>query len=452
MLNMHDDYGDGMNRGSGKPRNERRTRPAVCDATAPAGSGSEGADMSEQADGMRRQRVWTRIGVWATTKPPSRFAHAPRVSRWLMGLPHLVRWQRPMRRAVTNGKTAWQRVCAMFKLAYYVLPAPLLRPRLLIRAAARPSVAPRARIIANPLSGSLHGDLGVEALEEAAIWMTERGMPTEICLTERPRHAHQLAAEAVRAGMDMVIAAGGDGTVNEVVQALAGHATALGVLPIGTINVWAREMGIPLKMAQARELLVSGARRRVDLGRAGGHYFLLMAGIGFDAEVARRVERGLLKRWGLKLLEYAATAGFLSMTRPPTRIWMRCDGKRRSTEALMVLIGNTRLYGGAFRFAKHAVADDGLLDVVIVGGGSLLARVGVLARALARRGSLGPRVRYARCRTIRLESSVPLPVQVDGEVIGTLPMTFSIVPGALNVIVPADASPELFAREPVHLL
>jgi YegS/Rv2252/BmrU family lipid kinase len=407
--------------------------------------------MSEQAEGTDRQRVWMRIVAWATTKPLPRIVQVPRVGRRLTRVLRLVYPQRPMRRVVTNGRTAWQRMRATLRLAYYILPAPLLRPRLLIRAAARPSIAPRARIIANPLSGSLHGDLGVEALEEAAIWMTKRGLPTEICLTERPRHAHQLAAEAVRAGMDMVIAAGGDGTVNEVVQALAGHATALGVLPIGTVNVWAREMGIPLKLAQARELLVSGARRRVDLGRAGGHYFLLMAGIGFDAEVARRVERGILKRWGLKLLEYAATAGFLSMTRSPTRIWMRCDGKRRTTEALMVLIGNTRLYGGAFRFAKHAVADDGLLDVVIVGGGSLLARVGVLARALARRGSLGPRVRYARCRTIRLESSVPLPVQVDGEVIGTLPMTFSIVPGALSVIVPAGAPPELFAREPLHL-
>ena len=447
---MHDGHRDGIRRGSVRPRNERRTRPAVCDAAAPTGSGDEGADMSEQADGIRRQRVWTRIAAWATTKPPSRMIHFPSVGRWLTRALRLVGWQRPVRRAVPQGKAVWQRVRATFRLAYYVLPAPLLRPRLLIGTAARPTAAPRARIIANPLSGSLHGDLGVEALEAAAIWMTEHGMPTEICLTERPRHAHQLAADAVRAGMEMVVAAGGDGTVNEVVQALAGHATALGVLPIGTVNVWAREMGIPLKMAQARELLVSGARRRVDLGRAGSHYFLLMAGIGFDAEVARRVERGLLKRWGLKLLEYAATAGFLSMTRPATRIGMRCDGKRRSTEALMVLIGNTRLYGGAFRFAKHAVADDGLLDVVIVGGGSLLARVGVLARALARRGSLGPRVRYERCRTIRLESSVPLPVQVDGEVIGTLPMTFSIVPGALNVIVPADAPPELFAREPVH--
>jgi YegS/Rv2252/BmrU family lipid kinase len=251
--------------------------------------------------------------------------------------------------------------------------------------------------------------------------------------------------------MDLVIAAGGDGTVNEVVQALAGHTTALGVLPMGTVNVWAREMNIPLATSQAREVLLSGTKRLVDLGRAGGHFFLLMAGVGFDAEVARRVEHSLLKRWGLKFVDYMATAGFLSVTQRPAKIWMRADGKRRSVHALMVLLGNTRLYGGAFSFTKDAVADDGYLDIVIVGGESVAGRLLVLARALLRRGSLGPRVRYERCRTVRLESSPPLPVQVDGEVIGTLPMTFSIVPRALSVVVPKDAPAELFAREPLAL-
>jgi YegS/Rv2252/BmrU family lipid kinase len=353
-------------------------------------------------------------------------------------------------RAIVNGRTIWRRARSLFRVVYYLVPAPLLRSRMHPRAATVPGVAPRARIIVNPHSGSMHGDLSLDSLEETARWMTERGLPTEICHTARPGHARDLAAEAVRSGMEMVIAAGGDGTVNEIVQALAGQHTALGVLPIGTVNVWAREMGIPLRMAQARELLVSGVRRRVDLGRAGGHYFLLMAGIGFDAEVARRVDRGVLARWGLKLLDYAATASYLSVTHPSVRVWMRLDGKRRSTNALMVLIGNTRLYGGAFRFAKKAVADDGLLDVVVVGGGAWFARLGVLARALARRGSLGPRVRYERCRTIRLESSVPLPVQVDGEVIGSLPMTFTVAPRALSVIVSPRAPADLFALEPME--
>jgi diacylglycerol kinase (ATP) len=397
---------------------------------------------AQQANQLRIQ--WSRVTAWSMTVVAPRLASARRAGARLGDALH------PQRPAVTSGPSSGHRVHPMFRFVYYFVPPPLLRLRPRPRANQSAEAKPRARIIANPNSGSMRGELSFDDLEKTARWMTERGIPSEVCYTERPGHARELATEAVKAGMDIVVAAGGDGTVNEVVQALAGQNTALGVLPIGTVNVWAREMGIPLRLSQARELIVSGVRRRVDLGRAGSHYFLLMAGIGFDAEVARRVDRGPLARWGLKLLDYAATASYMGVTQRPARIWMRLDGRRRTTDALMVLIGNTRLYGGAFRIAKDAIADDGLLDVVIIGGGGTLARLSLLARALARHRSLGPRVRYERCRTIRLESGVPLPVQVDGDVIGTLPMTFSVSPRALSVIVSPQAPADLFAREPLQ--
>ena len=360
---------------------------------------------------------------------------------------------RTARRAMLVAETAVWRMRDAFRLAYYVLP---LTPARQQRPAEEPqSVAARARIIANPASGTIQGALGIHAglgiqeLEETAAWLTEHGLPTELRLTEYAGHAAELAREAVRAGMDMVIAAGGDGTVNSVVQGIAGHETALGVLPLGTVNVWAREMGIPLALPLAAEVLIKGVRRRVDVGRAGDRFFLMMAGIGFDAEVARRVEQSRLKRVGLKLLDYLATVGILSVTHQSARIWIRADDKRRSLKSLMIIIGNTRLYGGALTFAKKAVADDGRLDLVVIGGGGIAYRVGVLLRALFRRASMGPRARYAHMRTVRLESNKPVPVQVDGEVIGTLPMTFSVVPNALTVVVPEDAPAELFSRPPL---
>ncbi len=368
-----------------------------------------------------------------------------RADRWARGLAQM---RRGLGTVVASTRTLARQARAT-KLPYAVLSFPTLWRRTTWRRTVSPPVAPRARIIVNPFSGGAHGILGLREVRDAAEWLNAHGLPTELCETMRPGHAFELADQAVNAGMELVVAAGGDGTLNEIIQALAGHDTALGVLPLGTVNVWAREMGIPLNMAQARDVLVRGVRRRVDLGRAGSRYFLLMAGIGFDAEVARRVERGPLKRLGLKFLDYLATAGILSVTQQSTRIWMRCDGKRRSVSALMVLIGNTRLYGGALTFAKQAVADDGLLDVVVVSGGGLLYRLGVLVRALLRRASLGPRVRYSRCRTVRLESHTPLPVQVDGEVIGTLPMTFTVIPSALTVVVPAAAPSELFGAKPL---
>lgn len=318
----------------------------------------------------------------------------------------------------------------------------------------RPPVAARARIIVNPTSGSIHGTNALHELRATAQWLTKRGLPTELMLTEAAGHATELARECVSAGMELVIAAGGDGTINDVVQGLAGTAVALGVLPMGTVNVWAREMGIPLSLTQARKLLLRGEHHRVDLGRAGSRYFLLMAGVGVDAEIVRRVEgnreRNWMRRWGLKFLDYVLTAGMLGLTLQPARLTYEVGGKRRTTRALMVALGNTRLHAGAFVFAHKAVADDGLLDMVVIGGGGLAHRAQVFLRALLRRPSQEPHARYARCHAVRLDSTPPLPVQVDGELIGRLPMTFSVAPDALTVIVPPNAPQHLFSRPPVR--
>jgi diacylglycerol kinase (ATP) len=363
-----------------------------------------------------------------------------------------VRWRRRYQLVRQELRVVRLRLQTPWRIAYYVLPAGLRGRRKHEAATDAQAVAPRARIIVNRSSGSVHGAFGLNELAETAKWLGAHGFPAEVRETAYAGHAEVLAREAARAGMDLVIAAGGDGTVNSVVQGLAGTQTALAVLPMGTVNVWAREVGIPLPAALAREVVLNGVRRRVDLGRAGSRYFLLMAGIGFDAEVARRVERGPFKRLGMKLVNYLATTGRLTVTHQPTKVWMRTEGHRRSVNALMILVGNTRLYGGAMTFAKQAVADDGWLDLVIMGNGSVLYRAGLFLRAAFSRTSLGPRVRYARCRTVRFESNTPLPVQVDGEVIGTLPMTFSVAPLALTVIVPKDAPAELFSRPPLAAL
>jgi diacylglycerol kinase family enzyme len=138
----------------------------------------------------------------------------------------------------------------------------------------------------------------------------------------------------------------------------------------------------------------------------------------------------------------------LSITRPSDSIRITMGSHRRREQALMVIIGNTRLYGGAMTFTRRAVADDGALDVVVIGSGGILHRIGVIGRALLRLRAAGPRVRYDRTQFLRLESKRPTPVQVDGEVIGYLPMTFSVAPQALTVIVPRDAPAGLFSRAP----
>ena len=405
----------------------------------------------------------------AGRKTQPRHLHQMRRARWL--LPPLVTtapvsgtnvqegvwqrqaitWRRSTQRWLSDARaTSSQRIESAVQLFFSALPTQESGASTATTTApvAANAQTPRATVIANPTSGTLRNGNAMRELERSVAWLTEHGLPTELRLTEYADHAPVLAREAVEAGREIVIAAGGDGTVNAVIQALAGHTTALGVLPLGTVNVWAREVGISFDMAEACEVVLKGVKRRMDLGRAGSRYFLLMAGIGLDAEVARRVDKSWLKRIGLKLLDYLATAGMLGVTGQPVHVSMRRNGKRRGMKALMVIIGNTRLYGGALTFAANAVADDGLLDVVTVSGHTLRSRGIVLLRAILRRPAPGPHVRYERTRSIRIESNPPLPVQVDGELIGTLPMTFSVAPLALSVIVPANTPADLFVHAP----
>ncbi|HEX2350833.1 MAG TPA: diacylglycerol kinase family protein [Ktedonobacterales bacterium] len=392
--------------------------------------------------------VWDRVRAWLDTLSRPRTQAMTRASAWAV---RGMLWRQRLHQRVAAAQQVWGRIEPALRLPFFALTTAIAPTRVGLTLDdyeySPPSTA-RARIVANPTSGGAHSDAALRELAETARWLTERGLPTELRLTRDAGHATELAREAAVAGLEMVIAAGGDGTVNDVIQALAGYRTALGVLPTGTVNVWAREMGIGLNAVDAREILLYGARRRVDLGRAGQRYFLMMAGIGFDAEVARRVEQGRLKRFGLKLLEYLGAVLLLSVTHRPSSIRITMGQHKRHQQALMVIIGNTRLYGGALTFTRRAVADDGTLDVVVIGSGGMFHRISVIGRALLRLPAAGPRVRYERAQMLRLESKRPTLVQVDGEVIGYLPMTFSVAPQALSVIVPRDAPAGLFGRAP----
>jgi YegS/Rv2252/BmrU family lipid kinase len=289
-------------------------------------------------------------------------------------------------------------------------------------------------IIANPHAG---GHQRLDALLQPAVRYLRRHVADiEVCWTTEPGHARELAAAALERGATAIVAAGGDGTLNEIAQAVMGTDVAVGVLPLGTVNVWAREMGIGLAPVRAAQTLVHGARRRVDVGRVNGRAFLLMVGIGLDGEVAHVVEQG--KHGGLrKLAVYIPTVINLALRYQGTRVKLILDGRRQVMRALMIVIGNIRLYGGAFAFTPDAQAADGMLDVCVIEDQPLWKRGLVFLRALIRRPALTPHVRYLRCRQIEVQSNSRLFVQVDGETFGRLPVKADVVPGALSVILPA---------------
>ena len=298
----------------------------------------------------------------------------------------------------------------------------------------------QATLIHNPAAGprSRAADLAtVRAL------LRTHGWALRMEATTGPAAATALAREAVERGDDVVIVAGGDGTINEVIQALAGTTVALGVLPVGTVNVWAREIGLPAHPVAAAKALADGTYRSVDLGRAGDRYFLLMAGTGFDGAVTGLVEPRLKRamgRWA-----YVVTAARLALRYGGAAATLEMEGGTLRCRLLLAVVGNTRLYAGQFGLTASAVADDGLLDVVVFPGRWLWQVVPRLLAMLVRRAPVGPRALYYRTPRLRITADEPLPVQADGDYIGTTPMDFSVVPSALRVIVPRGARTPLFS-------
>ncbi|HID88010.1 MAG TPA: diacylglycerol kinase family lipid kinase [Anaerolineae bacterium] len=311
----------------------------------------------------------------------------------------------------------------------------------------------KAQLILNPAAG-YRGAL--RDLQQAIEHLEGRGWGIALRETRGRGDATTYAREAVAAGCQAVVVVGGNGTINEAVNGLAGSDVALGVLPMGTGNVWAAEIGLvpiptplhrPDLLASARAL-TKGRIRRVDLGRAGDRYFLLWAGVGIDAQVTQGVEAEprVMKRrlgpWAYGLAGLAIAWSFVG-----TRATLLLDGQEVRHRVILILISNAQLYAGMMRVAAKARLDDGLLDVCCFKGHGFLSTLRHLASVVTRHHLRDPQVAYYRARRIVVRTSRPLPVQVDGDPIGATPMAFEVVPRALKVILPPNAPQELFESQ-----
>jgi diacylglycerol kinase (ATP) len=288
-----------------------------------------------------------------------------------------------------------------------------------------------AVIIGNPNSGSA-GDEGY--LERFAETLRAGGLEVEVLNTERPDHATELSAAA---GDRIVVAAGGDGTVNEVVNGLSEGAT-LGILPLGTANVLARELGLPLKPEDACERILTGTPIRMDVGVATDEEgterrFALMAGIGFDADVVREVTPRLKRYLRSLAFPLVALKVYFRGDRPDLQI---VDGDVTHV-AQFAVVANGQYYGGEFEVAEDASLTSGALEVVLVEKVGLLMRPDILARILAK-SPLDRAMKSFSSQSVVAKSPAArgarVPVQIDGEVWGHLPMSFRIEPAAIKVI------------------
>ena len=262
--------------------------------------------------------------------------------------------------------------------------------------------------------------------------------------TTGPDDARRFAATAVGDGFDVIVAAGGDGTVNEVLNGI-GDAPGgfgrvrLGVLPLGTVNVFARELEIPMRLEAAWAVLRRGRETRIDVGRVNfvdegkpaQRYFAQLGGAGLDA---RAVE---LVSWKLKTntgpLAYIV-AGFQALAEKQPRLCVRADGK--IIEGELALFGNGKFYGGPFEIFPGASLGDALLDVRVFPSVSLAGLCRLAPDLLLRRKLSEQLVPHARAQSLEVTCDTPAAFELDGEWAGHLPATFSVEPKKLRVVVP----------------
>ncbi|HXF51153.1 MAG TPA: diacylglycerol kinase family protein [Dehalococcoidia bacterium] len=293
----------------------------------------------------------------------------------------------------------------------------------------------RVRVIYNPAA---RGAPSLADVREALAGVASEGWEGDVVATDAPLHAVELAREAAAAGIDVVVACGGDGTVNEVINGLVGAETTLAVVPAGTANVWAKEARIPRNLRRAFRELARGERRRIDLGRAtlaGGtpRYFILVAGVGFDGTVVDHVSPLWKARLGAASYVLHGAWDALSLRAQPARV--RVDGEALATGLFWATVSNTRSYGGAVTLSPAARVDDGALDLTLMTRGGPVSVASYLARAFLGTLDRSPTAVVRQVRSFEVETA-GFAVQVDGEYLGETPALVDVVPGAIETVVP----------------
>lgn len=298
---------------------------------------------------------------------------------------------------------------------------------------------PRARFIFNPRSG--HNARNPWILEYTRGFIARHRLDADLVATERPRHATELARRAVDAGCRLVVAIGGDGTMNEVASALIGADAALGLIPCGSGNGLGRHLGVSGPAEGAFRTLLGGHTRLIDTGLAAGHPFFNAMGLGFDAEISARFNA--LGSRGLQA--YAGTTLKTLLGYRPQHYTVRTDGSLPlSTRAFLIAIANSDQYGNDCYIAPSARVDDGLLDLTLVRRLTFFNALPLAERLFTKRIDGSPSVVRLRSPRFVIERSAPGPIHTDGEVHDCGREVEVIVrPASLRVAAPPPLRPAL---------
>jgi diacylglycerol kinase (ATP) len=313
----------------------------------------------------------------------------------------------------------------------------------------------KTTLIYNPTAGPW--DM-TRSLKRLATYLGKSGWQTELVTTERSGDATTQARAAAEQGADVVLIAGGDGTTNEAANGLSGTSTAMGIVPVGTGNILAHQLRMPIltlaapfQVKDVGDAILNSRVQRVDLGKIKERHFLCWAGIGLDAEIAAQMEPRPRHMKRMKLLPYIIAGLSVASEYRGVRSNIAIEDRTFRTRALMVVVSNIQLYAALFQIAPSARMDDGLLDFFIFKGLGMSYALKYVVQTLGKRHLQNPDVMHALAKQMTVETTPNIAVHLDGDPYGSTPIEVDIDPGALRLLAPPNAPRSLFTKPPEQL-
>ena len=292
----------------------------------------------------------------------------------------------------------------------------------------------RLKIIVNPSAGRFKNSLHLRKLQK---YLRNRGVTNHVVFTHKVGDAIEAARSAPNEGYDAVAFCGGDGTLREVIAGVIGKGVPIGIIPLGTGNVIAADLGIPKDPFKACDTIIRGCTRKIDVGKNGDSYFMIAAGSGYDCEVVAQVDLQIKSKVGR--LAYIASGFKLLRKYKPIQFTIESDIFNGTIKAIAVVVVNSPRYGGYFSLKKEAKIDDGLLDVIVLKGRGWFDILRIFTRVLVKSKLTPYDVFTFRTKKVRLESEIDgVSFHNDSDVAGQLPQTFEIIEAGISIFVPGD--------------
>jgi len=299
----------------------------------------------------------------------------------------------------------------------------------------------KLQVIINPAAG-----VGRPILQALNSGLKNTEIEWDVSITHKPGDAERLAKQAIEDGADIVGVHGGDGSVMEVASALRGTSTPLAIFPGGTANVMSVELGIPTDIEASIDFIAKGnyTTRLIDMGRVNDRLFLLRIGIGLEADMMKSADQEIKNRFGMLAYAFSAINEMRNLTPTIYRIWV--DGELHESEGISCMIANSgNVAIGGLTLSRKIDISDGALDVVVFRSANLASMITVSAAVVSPNSEAtdSPQLEHYQGREIVVQADPPQTISIDGEVIEPVTLTATILPGAVNVIVPVSPSESL---------